>query len=344
MKYSELGRTGIQVSRVCLGTMTFGEQNTPSESFAQMDAARDAGINFFDTAELYPVPPRAETYARTEEIVGDWLSKRGGRGRLVLATKAAGPGWDYIRPGPLVYRPEQLREALDGSLKRLKTDYVDLYQLHWPERSANNFGRLGYDHRQNERFVPFEDVLATLADEVRAGRIRAIGVSNETPWGVMQFLARAETAGLPRIVSIQNPYNLLNRSFEIGLAEIAIRESCGLLAYSPLAFGVLSGKYLNGSKPPRGRLTLFSRFQRYSKPQAVEATRQYVDLARENGLSPAQMALAFVYDRPFITSTIIGATTLDQLRENIAALDFSLDDTLVAGIERIHEAISNPAP
>lgn len=324
--------------------MTYGEQNTPAEAFAQMDLARDAGINFFDTAELYPVPPRAETYGRTEEIVGDWLKSRGGRQDVILATKAAGPGWDYIRPGPLVYRPEHIRAALDGSLKRLRTDYVDLYQLHWPERSANIFGRLGYDHRGDERFVPFEDILGTLGDEIAAGRVRAIGVSNETPWGLMRFLACSEASRLPRMVSIQNPYNLLNRAFEVGLAEIAIRESCGLLAYSPLAFGALSGKYLDGAKPPRGRLTLFSRFQRYSKPKAVEAIRHYVDLARESGVSPARMALAYVYQRPFVTSTIIGATTLDQLRENIAALDFSLDESLLAGIERIHEAIPNPAP
>jgi aryl-alcohol dehydrogenase-like predicted oxidoreductase len=324
--------------------MTFGEQNTPEEAFAQMDFATERGINFFDTAELYPVPPRANTYARTEEIIGDWLAERGGREKIVLATKAAGPGWKHIRPGPLVYRPEQLRSALDASLKRLKTDYIDLYQLHWPERSANIFGRLGYQHRDNENFVPFDDILCALADEISAGRIRAIGVSNETPWGVMQFLARADAAGLPRIASIQNPYNLLNRTFEVGLAEIAIREKCGLLAYSPLAFGVLSGKYLNGAKPPGGRLTVFSEFQRYAKERAGEATRHYADLALEYGLRPAQMALAYVYAQPFVTSTIIGATSLDQLEENIGAFDLSLDDPIFKDIEQIHEGNSNPAP
>ena len=346
MHYRALGRSGIQVSALCLGTMTFGEQNSESQAHAQLDLARDAGINFIDTAEMYPVPPRAETQGRTESHIGTWLAARGCRGQMVLATKVAGPA-DWL---PHVRGPEarldrrNIEAALNDSLRRLRTDWIDLYQLHWPDRQTNFFGQLGFTPQEPDDSVPLLETLQVLSDLVEAGKIRQIGVSNETPWGLMRFLALAETHGLARMVSIQNPYNLLNRTFEIGLAEVAIREDCGLLAYSPLAFGVLSGKYLNGQRPAGARVTLFERFSRYSNPQAERATAEYVALARRHGLDPAQMALAWVSSRPFTTSNIIGATTLEQLRTNLASTHLTLDDAVVAEIEAIHTRQPNPAP
>jgi aryl-alcohol dehydrogenase-like predicted oxidoreductase len=326
--------------------MTFGEQNTEAEAHAQLDRALAAGINFVDTAEMYPVPPRAETQGRTEAYIGRWLAERGGRDRLVLATKVAGPGdWvSYLRPGEVRLDRANIEAALEASLRRLRTDYVDLYQLHWPDRETNFFGRLGYQHNPEDRSVPLAETLEVLADLVRAGKVRHVGVSNETPWGLMRFLALAEQRGLPRMVSIQNPYSLLNRSFEVGLAEVALREQCGLLAYSPLAFGVLSGKYLGGVQPPGARLTLFERFNRYSNPEAQRAAADYVALARRHGLDPAQMALAYVTSRPFVTSTIIGATTLEQLDADIAGCLLELPAEVVAEIEAIHTRQPNPAP
>ena len=344
MKYNQLGRTGITVSRICLGTMTFGEQNSEEDAFRQLDRAVDAGVNFIDTAEMYPIPPRAETCGRTEEIVGRWLNSRGKRDAVVLATKITGPGWDHIRRGDVGFGRKQIREALDGNLRRLGTDHVDLYQLHWPDRKTNAFGRRGYTHDDTATFTPLAEALDALSEQVEAGKIRAVGVSNETPWGVMGFLGLAEKDGLPRIASIQNPYSLLNRLFEVGLAEVAIREDCGLLAYSPLAMGTLSGKYLDGSKPPGARLTLFTHYQRYTKPPAIAATDAYVALARRHGLDPAQMALAYVNSRQFLTSTIIGATTIEQLESNLAAEDLTLDQEVVDGIEAIHEGNPDPAP
>lgn len=345
MQKRRLGQTDLAVSALCLGTMTWGEQNDEAEAFAQMDRARAAGINFVDTAEMYPVPPRQETYTATERIIGAYFRNRGTRNEWVLATKAAGPGngIDYIRNGHPKFDRRQLQEAVEGSLRRLGTDYIDLYQLHWPERSTNFFGRLGYQHNE-ESFTPLEDTLEALDGLVRAGKIRHIGLSNETPWGLATYLRLAETRGWPRVASIQNPYNLLNRTFEIGLAEMAIREQCGLLAYSPLAFGMLTGKYDKGARPEGARISLFSRFKRYSQPQAEAACARYVALAREHGLSPAQMALAFVTRQPFVTSNIIGATSLEQLDENLASIDVELSETLLAAIEAIHTDQPNPAP
>ena len=345
MEYRPLGDTGIQVSVICLGTMTWGEQNTETEAHAQLDAALAAGVNFIDTAELYPVPPRGETQGRTEEYIGSWLRRRRRRDDVILATKVAGPGdWvSHIRGGPRLDRAG-VRSALEGSLRRLGTDYVDLYQVHWPARQTNFFGRLGYEHRAGADGVPIEETLAALGELVAEGRVRHVGISNETPWGLMRYLQAAREAGLPRVVSIQNPYSLLNRSFEVGLAEMAIRERTGLLAYSPLGFGVLSGKYLGGARPAGARLTLFSRFDRYSGAAGEQATAAYVALAREHGLDPAQMALAWVHRQPFVTSTIIGATDLAQLAANIASAELDLPPEVLAGIEAIHAAHPNPCP
>ncbi|MDX1299661.1 MAG: NADP(H)-dependent aldo-keto reductase [Pseudomonas sp.] len=345
MDYRQLGRTDIKVSSLCLGTMTWGEQNSASEGFAQIERAKAYGINFIDTAEMYPVPPRAETYSKTEQIIGDYFKQRGDRADWVLASKIAGPGnsISHIRDGQLKHNRAHIVAALDASLKRLQTDWIDLYQLHWPERPTNYFGQLGYRHQDSE-FTPLEETLEALDEQVKAGKIRHIGLSNETPWGTMKFLQLAEERGWPRSVSIQNPYNLLNRSFEVGLAEIAIHEQCGLLAYSPLAFGMLSGKYANGARPANARISLFSRFTRYTNPETEAACARYVALAHEYGLDPAQMALAFVTAQPFVTSNIIGATSLEQLDSNLASSEVKLSAEVLAGIEAIHTAQPNPAP
>lgn len=343
MEYRQLGPTDIKVSVICLGTMTWGEQNTEKEAFAQLDKATAYGVNFIDTAELYPVPPGAETWTRTEQIIGNWLRQRGRHDDLVLATKVSGPGLDYMDGGRRLNR-KHIERALEGSLQRLGVDCIDLYQLHWPDRNTNFFGRLGYSHQEDDDSTPIEETLDVMDGLVKAGKIRQYGLSNETPWGAMRYLAESRIKQQMRPVSIQNPYNLLNRSFEIGLAEIAHREYLGLLAYSPMAFGVLSGKYLHGSKPADGRLTLFTRFQRYSNPQAQKATEAYVSLARESGLDPGQMALAFVTSRSFVTSNIIGATTLEQLDSNLASSELKLSDELLQAIETIHTEQPNPAP
>ena len=347
MKYRKLGNTDIDVSVICLGTMTWGEQNTREQAFEQMDYALTRGVNFIDTAELYAVPPRAETYGRTEEIIGEWLQARSNRDRVVIASKIAGPGEDWIshiRNGKTRFNRSDIAAAVDGSLKRLQTDYLDLYQLHWPERQANFFGKLGFEPAADEQFTPILETLEALAEQVRAGKIRHIGLSNEKPWGVMQFIHYAGQAGLPRIVSVQNPYSLLNRSYEVGLAEISWREQAGLLAYSPLGFGVLSGKYLDGAQPEGARLTLFPDYNRYSSPAALSATAKYVALAREHQLDPAQMALAYANSRPFLTSTIIGATSMDQLKSNIQSIDTDLSEEVLKGIETIHGEFPNPSP
>jgi aryl-alcohol dehydrogenase-like predicted oxidoreductase len=347
MKYQKLGDTDIDVSVICLGTMTWGEQNSRDQAFEQMDYALSRGINFFDTAELYSIPPRAPTYGSTETIIGEWLQSRGARDKIVLASKIAGPGegWiDHIRQGRTRFNSKHIGAALDASLRRLHTDYLDLYQLHWPERQTNFFGKLGFEPAADENFTPVLETLEALAEQVRLGKIRYIGLSNETPWGVMQFLHYAESAGLPRIVSVQNPYSLLNRSYEVGLAEISWRERVGLLAYSPLGFGVLSGKYLHGAQPEGARLTLYPDYTRYSNAVSIDATAKYTDLARRHGMDPAQMALAYVNSRPFLTSTIIGATTMEQLQSNIDSIDLQLSEDVLAGIELIHNEHPNPSP
>jgi len=346
MKYKRLGRTDLTVSQLCLGTMTWGEQNTEPEAHEQLDAAIDAGINFIDTAEMYPVPPRSQTYGLTETYIGNWLTKRNIRNRVILATKVTGhsDSFSYIRNGKPCLDRYNIETALNDSLKRLQTDYIDLYQLHWPDRSTNFFGKLGYKHQANEVSIPIIETLQVLGDLVASGKVRHIGLSNETPWGTMTFLNIAEQHDLPRVVSIQNPYNLLNRSFEVGLAEIAHREDVGLLAYSPLAFGVLSGKYMQGARPAGARLTLFNHFTRYTNDIAQWAAQTYVDLARKHTLEPTQMALAFVNSRSFLTSNIIGATSLDQLKTNIKSINIELSADVIAGIEAIHQQSPNPAP
>ena len=336
---------GQSVSKICLGTMTWGQQNTEDEAHAQIDYALEHGINFIDAAEMYPVPPRAETQGRTEEYIGTWFAKTGLRDRWVLATKATGPReeFSYLRGGPKFNR-EHLIEAVEGSLRRLQTDTIDLYQLHFPERATNCFGYRGYSHIDDDLSTPIEETLRALEELIKSGKIRSFGLSNETPWGAMTFLKLAETAGLPKCESIQNPYSLINRSFEVGLAEVAHRENVGLLAYSPLGMGLLTGKYRNGAMPAGSRLSLFSRFDRYSGEPTWEATELYCALAEEHGLTPAQMALAFVNTRPFVLSNIIGATSIKQLEENLSSLEVSLSKEIMAGIKAIHNAIPDPAP
>ncbi|CAN7594356.1 NADP(H)-dependent aldo-keto reductase [Trinickia sp. LjRoot230] len=350
MKYRKLGNSDMQVSAIGLGTMTWGEQNDEREAHAQIDYALDQGVTLIDAAEMYPVPPKPETQGETERYIGSWLAKHpSARDKIVLATKIAGPARQphnprHIRGEDNQFDRKNLTEALDSSLARLRTDYVDLYQLHWPDRSTMTFGRPLYPWIDDAYSVPIEETLGVLAEFVRAGKIRHVGISNETPWGVAQFLRASERLGLPRIVSIQNPYNLLNRTFEIGLSEFSHREGVGLLAYSPLAFGWLSGKYEDGARPAGARITLFERFQRYSKPQAVKATSAYVALAKRHGLSPTQFALAFVNSRPFVTSNLVGATSLEQLKENIASVTVRLTDEAMAEIDALYEAQPNPAP
>lgn len=346
MHYHRIPHSSLEVSQLGLGTMTFGEQNSEADAHAQLDLALSSGINLIDTAEMYPVPPRPETQGLTEKYIGSWLKKTGSRDKIVLASKVAGPtrGNDAsIRPKMALDR-KNIREALDASLKRLNTDYIDLYQLHWPQRQTNFFGKLGYQYSENSVPVTLLETLEALAEQVRAGKIRYIGVSNETPWGVMRYLQLAEKHELPRIVSIQNPYSLLNRSFEVGLAEISQHEGVELLAYSCLAFGTLSGKYLNGAQPAGARNTLFSRFTRYSGEQSQLAVAEYVALAQKHQLDPSQMALAFVRQQPFVSSTLLGATTLDQLKINIDSANVTLSNEVLEELEAIHRRYTYPAP
>ncbi|MGD8108411.1 NADP(H)-dependent aldo-keto reductase [Pantoea sp. FN0302] len=346
MHYHRIPHSTLEVSQLGLGTMTFGEQNSEADAHAQLDLAVSCGINLIDTAEMYPVPPRPETQGLTESYIGNWLKARGNRDKIVLATKVAGPsrGSDAgIRPAQVLDR-KNIRVALEASLKRLNTDYIDLYQVHWPQRQTNCFGKLGYQYTDTSVPVTLLETLEALAEQVRAGKIRYIGVSNETPWGVMRYLQLAEKHELPRIVSIQNPYSLLNRSFEVGLAEISQHEGVELLAYSSLAFGTLSGKYLNGARPAGARNTLFSRFTRYSGEQSQQAVAEYVDLARSHGIDPAQMALAFVRQQPFVASTLLGATTPEQLQSNIDSYQLTLSGELLEQLEAIHRRYTYPAP
>jgi aryl-alcohol dehydrogenase-like predicted oxidoreductase len=346
MEYRQLGRTDIEVSSICLGTMTWGEQNTEAEGHAQLDAAMDAGINFIDTAEMYPIPPSDETYGRTEEILGNWLKKRGNRDQLIIATKICPPGKHrpWIRGQKNSLNHDNIQKAVDASLKRLNTDYIDLYQVHWPERYTNYFGQLNYTHNPDKDGTPIEETLDALDAMVKNGKVRHLGVSNETPWGVTKYIRTAEQLGLSRIVSIQNPYSLLNRTFEIGLSEIAIREQVGLLAYSPLGFGVLSGKYLNNARPEGARLSRFDGYKRYLNENGIKMTGCYAALAREHGLEPAQLALAFILTRKFLTSVIIGATSLEQLQVNIDTVNLTLPEEAIKSIDSLHFQQPNPCP
>ena len=344
MKYRSLADSGVEVSLICLGTMTYGEQNTIAEAHAQLDYAVAQGVNFIDSAEMYPVPPTAATQGATEHHIGQWLARRTDRDRLIIASKVSGPSMQaYLRGGPRLNRGH-IEKAITASLKRLHTDYIDLYQVHWPERATNFFGRLGYEYNDCSDEIAIEETLAALARLVEKGQVRWLGISNETAWGTMRYLELAAQHGWPRIVSVQNPYNLLNRIYEIALAEIAHREQVGLLAYSPLAFGVLSGKYLDGKADAKARLMLYQQFDRYSNDQAERAVRRYVTIAHQAGLNAAQMALAYINQKPFTTATIIGATTMEQLQANIASIDIELDASVLSAIEEVHKEIPNPCP
>jgi aryl-alcohol dehydrogenase-like predicted oxidoreductase len=348
MEYRRLGRTDIKVSVIGLGTMTFGEQNTEAEGHEQIDYALDHGVNLIDTAEMYSVPPHAETYGATERIIGTWLKKSGKRPKVILCTKVAGPtrvlDVNYVREGKNQLDRKNITAAVEASLQRLQTDYIDIYQLHWPDRTTNFFGSWGYQHVENETTVPIAETLEAMTGLVREGKIRHIGLSNETPWGVHRFLQLADQRGLARVVSIQNPYNLLNRTFEIGLAEMSIREDVGLLAYSPLAFGMLSGKFLNGARPPEARVVRWARFVRYNGEIADRTTAAYVQIAREHDLDPSQMALAFVNRQRFLTSNLIGATTMSQLKTNLGSAEIRLSEEVVNAIEAVHRSQPNPCP
>jgi aryl-alcohol dehydrogenase-like predicted oxidoreductase len=346
MEYRELGRTGVKVSSICLGTMTWGEQNTEAEGHEQMDYAIGQGINFFDTSEMYAVPPKPETQGSTEKIIGSWLKARKNRDKIVLATKVAGRSpmnWLREDGSPTEQSKAQIEEAVDKSLKRLQTDYIDLYQLHWPDRPINLFGGLGYKHIEGDSH-PIGEILETLQALVKSGKIRYIGLSNEMPWGTMTFLHYAKTKGLPRVQSIQNAYNLLNRTFELGGSEIAHREGVGLLAYSPLAQGYLTGKYQNGALPEGSRKALFNRLQRYESPQADRAIESYLAIARKHGINPSQLANQFVTTRPFVTSNIIGATTMEQLKLAVTSTQVTWTEELEKEIDAAHLAQPNPAP
>ena len=346
MKFKKLGNNGLKVSSICLGTMTWGEQNNQQEAFEQMDYATDQGINFFDTAEQYAVPSTKESYGKTEIIIGNWFKERNNRKKVILATKVSGPGLSWIRGGGLQYTKENISSALLGSLERLQTDYIDLYQLHWPERNTNYFGKLGYKHKTEEReWNDFESILRTLKQFVDEGKIRYIGLSNESAWGLSKFLELSESQNLPRVMSVQNPYNLLNRTYEVGLAEISIREQSGLLAYSPLASGVLSGKYRNNQKPKGSRLQLFGDyFPRYAGKSSNLAVEGYFKIAKKHKISLAQLSLAFVSQQSFVTSNIIGATTMKQLEENIGSANIKLSSEIIDEINLVHKNNSNPAP
>ena len=329
--------------------MTFGEQNTQSDAFEQLEYALDQGLFFWDTAEMYPVPPKPETQGATETILGNWIAQRGKRDQLFIASKIAGPsqGGSHIRDGQTRFNAAEIGSAIDGSLKRLQTDYIDLYQLHWPQRPTNFFGKLGYHNTEaqnTDEITALEETLTALSHEIKNGRIRYIGLSNETPWGTLKFLHLAEKLGLEKFVSVQNPYNLLNRTYEIGMSEIAYHENVGLLAYSPLAFGYLTGKFRHGARPANTRISLYSRFSRYSNPQSEWATEQYAQLAEQHDLTLTQLSLAFIKQQFFVNSTIIGATNLDQLKENIQAFEIELSTDVLEGIEAIHRQQPNPAP
>ncbi|MFT5964707.1 MAG: aryl-alcohol dehydrogenase-like predicted oxidoreductase [Flavobacterium sp.] len=345
MKYTSLPHTDIKVSKICLGTMTFGQQNTEAEGHAQMDYALEQGVNFFDTAEMYSVPAREETYGSTEKILGTWFKKTGKREEVVLASKIAGPNpnFNYMRE-KIDFSAASIKYALDKSLQRLQTDYIDLYQLHWPERKTNYFGQRGFKVQDDAWEDNIHAVLDTLGDFIKQGKIKHIGLSNETPWGLMRFLEESKYNHLPRIKTVQNPYSLLNRLFENASSEVCMRENVGLLAYSPMAFGVLSGKFLSGESHPNSRLNLFPQMARYNSAQCAEATRLYQEIAQKNGLTLTELSLAFIEQQPFLTSTIIGATTMEQLKENIDTIKVSLSEDILQAINEVQALIPDPAP
>lgn len=346
MKYTVLPNTQIKISKICLGTMTWGEQNTEAEGYQQMDYALDAGVNFFDTAELYPIPKNPKTQGATETYMGNWFKKTGNRDKVVLASKIVGPA---------KFNPHQIREggfsraamedAIHQSLRRLQTDYIDLYQLHWPDRPSNFFSKRGYTGNEDVQWEDnIRETLENLQYFIDQGKIRHIGLSNDVPWSVMRFLEESKYHDLPKIVTVQNPYNLLNRTYEVGLSEISIRENVGLFPYSPLAFGRLTDKFIDGQDISRARISIYPEMSRYSKENAIKATKRYYDLAKEHNMSLATMALAFIHQQAFVCSTIIGATRMDQLKENIESIDVQLDTELIDEINKIHESIPNPAP
>jgi aryl-alcohol dehydrogenase-like predicted oxidoreductase len=344
MNYKKLGNTDLDVSTICLGTMTWGEQNTQEEGFEQMDYALDQGVNFWDTAELYAVPPRKETYGHTEVIIGNWFEKTKKRDQVILASKVAGPARNYLRNGENSFTGPNLESALENSLKRLKTDYIDLYQLHWPERNVNNFGRLNYTHKENN-WNQFEDILGELNKYIDKGKIRYVGLSNETPWGVLNYLKISKEKNLPRMMSIQNPYSLLNRSYEIGLSEVSIREEIGCLAYSPLASGYLTGKYRNNNFPKGSRMERdFDFWTRYRKPNTEKAIELYYEISNKYGLDMSQMSLKFCEIQDFMTSVIIGATTMEQLKTNIESVNIKLSDDVIKEINNVQTIYPNPCP
>ena len=345
MKFKKLGNTDIDVSLICLGTMTWGTQNSEKEAFEQMDYSFEQGVNFFDTAEIYSVPPTADTYGKTEEMIGNWFEKRKNRKKIILASKVAGPRCDWIRGGKNNYNEKNIGEAIDGSLRRLKTDYIDLYQLHWPERSTNCFGVKEFNVDEEEKeWNNFESILQVLEKYIKNGKIRYIGMSNETPYGLSKYLELSKSKNLPRMMSVQNPYSLVNRTYEIGMSEISIRDKCGLLVYYPLAAGALSGKYRNGQMPKNSRQALFKGWERMINPLAMKAYDEYYKLAKEYNITMVQLAQAFVNSRPFVTSNIIGATTMEQLKENIKSVNIELTNEILDKINLIHKNNPNPAP
>ena len=345
MKFRKLGTTDIDVSLICLGTMTWGTQNTEKDAFEQMDYAISQGINFFDTAEIYSVPPTYDSYGKTELMIGNWLKERKNRDKIILASKVAGPGCDWIRGGGNNFDEKKIGEAIDGSLKRLKTDYIDLYQLHWPERSTNFFGRRDYQYNNEEgNWNSFENILEALQKDIKSGKIRYVGISNETPYGLSRYLEISKNKGAPRMMSAQNPYNLVNRTYEIGMSEISIREKCGLLVYYPLAAGGLSGKYRNGKMPKNSRMALFKGWERHLNPLAMKAYDEYYKLAKDFDLTMVQLAQSFVNSRPFVTSNIIGATTMDQLKENVESINIEFTNEMMDRVNEIHNNNPNPSP
>ena len=346
MNYKKLGSTDIDVSTICLGTMTWGEQNSKADGFEQMDYAIDNGVNFWDTAEIYAIPMREETYGETENIIGEWFKKTKKRKKVILATKVSGPtSKEYIRGGGCSYDKKSMSEALEKSLKRMQTDYIDLYQLHWPERNTNFFGKQGYEHDSNEKnWIAFEEILENLKKFVDAGKIRYVGLSNETAWGLAKCLELSKLRDLPKMMAVQNPYNLLNRTYEVGLAEISVREQSGLLAYSPLAFGYLTGKYRNNNMPKGSRIDLFKDFTRYNNENSIKAIEEYYKISKKFNLDFAQMSIKFCEIQPFVTSVIIGATTMQQLKTNVESVNVKLNNEIINEINEVQKIYPNPCP